>query len=122
MVSSRSASNRIGAFCLHASHDTLKVSAPGRAAAAANLDARLLAEIDARDPGLPQEERQRRLKYAKKAHYARLALKAARARRERAELVAKGRREQGLPARIEDPAALRQIAGLVGNGGGGGDA
>ncbi len=80
----RSLRGRIGALTLHSQHDTLKVSAPGRAAAAAALDARLLAEIDAREPGLPEAERLRRLTYARKAHFARLALASARARSRKA--------------------------------------
>ena len=85
LVALRSLSNRIGAYALHASHDTLEVTAPGRAAASANLDARLLEEIDARDPGLPEQERQRRLHYARKAHYARLTLASVKARRQKAD-------------------------------------
>ena len=80
----RALAGRIGALALHATHDTLVVSAPGRAAAAAGLDARLLAEIDARQPGLPEAERQRRLGYARKAHFAKLALASATARRKAA--------------------------------------
>jgi hypothetical protein len=43
---------RLGAYALHATHDTLEVSAPGRKAAAAKLDEVLLAKIDADAPGL----------------------------------------------------------------------
>jgi hypothetical protein len=71
---------RIGAYALHAKHDTNEVSAPGRAAATASLNARLLAEIDPENQ-LSEAERERRLRYARKAHYARLALKSAKARR-----------------------------------------
>jgi hypothetical protein len=74
-------STRIGAFALHAIHDPKVTSLPGRVRAAAALDARLLAEIDERTPGLPEEERQRRLIYARSAHYARLALASKKARK-----------------------------------------
>ena len=80
----RSLLGRIGALTLHSQHDTLKTSAPGRAAAAATLDARLFAEIDEREPNLPEAERLRRLNYAHKAHFARLALASAKARSRKA--------------------------------------
>lgn len=82
--SQRSEIGRIGAFVLHASHDPHVTSLPGRVRAAAALDARLLAEIDEHEPGLPEVERQRRLGYAKKAHFARLALESAKSRRRKA--------------------------------------
>ncbi|HLF71943.1 MAG TPA: hypothetical protein VI759_07320 [Dehalococcoidia bacterium] len=69
---------------MHAANNTLEVSAPGRAAAARHLDARLLAEIDVRDPGLSEQERLRRLVYARKAYYAKLALASVKARRKKA--------------------------------------
>ena len=80
----RSIRARIGAHKLHASHDTRVVSAPGRAAAAASLDRRLLKEIDEHDVDLPAAERQRRLAHARQAHFEQLALKAAKARRRKA--------------------------------------
>jgi hypothetical protein len=81
MTASRSLSSRIGALTLHATHDTAVISAPGRVAAAAALDNRLLHEIDEREPGLPEAERQRRLGYLRRAHFARLAVESAKARR-----------------------------------------
>lgn len=80
-AAARSQSARIGALTLHATHDPRITSLPGRVRAAAQLDARLLAEIDEREPGLPEEERQRRLGYLRSAHYVRLALASAKARR-----------------------------------------
>jgi hypothetical protein len=62
---------------MHARNDTMVVSLPGRIAAAAKLDERLLAEIDAHAPGLDEAERQRRLVHARKAHFQRLSLKGA---------------------------------------------
>jgi hypothetical protein len=77
----RSRNGRIGALVLHSRYNARETAAPGRAKAAANLDARLLAEIDERDPGLPEAERMRRLDYARRAHFARLALRSAQSRR-----------------------------------------
>jgi hypothetical protein len=75
---------RIGAYALHAAYDSRVVTQPARVAAAASLDARLLAEIDERSPSLPEAERLRRLEYARKAHFQRLALASAKARRAKA--------------------------------------
>ncbi len=71
---------RIGAHRLHALYDSREITAPARAAARTLLDRRLLTEID---PGgaLPEAERARRLGHARKAHFAKLALKSAKARR-----------------------------------------
>ena len=79
MASNRTLIARIGAYSLHAKHDSRVTSAPGRKAAALALDARLLAEIDP-DGNLPEAERARRLECARKAHFSRLALKSAKAR------------------------------------------
>lgn len=73
---------RIGAWRMHALHDTNAVSAPGRAAAKAKLDERLLAEIDP-DGILTAAERARRLTFARKAHFQQLAFRSARKRRRR---------------------------------------
>lgn len=73
---------RIGAHRLHSKHDTLLISAPGRAAARARLEERLLREVDP-ERMLPPEERERRLRHALKAHFASLALRSAQARRRR---------------------------------------
>ena len=70
---------RIGAHSLHAKYDSRKITAPARAAAAASLDGRLLAEIDPHQ-SLSRPERESRLAHARKAHFQRLALKSARTR------------------------------------------
>jgi hypothetical protein len=71
---------RIGAHCLHSKYDPTTISAPGRKAAAAKLNERLLAEIDP-DNSLPEEERARRLEHARRAHFSRLALQRSKKRR-----------------------------------------
>jgi hypothetical protein len=71
---------RIGGLAVHARHNSLEIAARARTGQEAALNARLLAEIDTRDPGLPQEERQRRLGFARREHYARLAYASAKAR------------------------------------------
>ena len=63
----------IGGLTTASRHDPKVTSQHGRAASDAALDARLLADIDAREANLPEPERQRRLVYARKAHFARLA-------------------------------------------------
>lgn len=75
----RSLRGRIGAFRLHATHDSRQTSAPGRAAFLASFE-RLV------DPHgtLPAAERARRAAHARSAHFARLAYLSARARRARA--------------------------------------
>jgi hypothetical protein len=75
---------RIGAHVLHSRVDPLAITAAARRASGTKLDAQLLAEIDAASPGLPEAERQRRLQHARRAHFSRLALKAAQARRRKA--------------------------------------
>jgi hypothetical protein len=67
---------------MHARHDVMTVSAPGRAAARRKLDERLLAEIDP-DNVLDADERSRRLAHARSAYYARLAFEKARKARSR---------------------------------------
>ena len=67
---SRSLAARVGAFALHAKHDSRVLTAPARAAF---LD-RFLKEVDP-DGVLPQEERVRRAEHARKAYFTRLALK-----------------------------------------------
>ena len=66
---------RIGALTMHARNDTSVVSANGRKAADTKLNDRLLDEIDP-DRSLPEAERERRLAYARKAHFQGLALTA----------------------------------------------
>ena len=95
---------RIGGLRLHALHDTLKVSAPGREAATRGLNERLLAEID---PGrlLAPAERDRRLALARRAHFTRLAYKSARARNKR---TAAAWQSETAGRRLLRPAALQE--------------
>ena len=79
MASNRTLIARIGAYSLHAQHDSRVTSAPGRKAAAQALNDRLLAEIDP-EGTLSETERARRLECARKAHFSRLALKSAKDR------------------------------------------
>jgi hypothetical protein len=67
---------RIGAHRLHATHDSREVTAPARAAFRDSFER----EVDP-DFVLPEAERKRRAAHARKAHYARLALKSAEVRR-----------------------------------------
>lgn len=71
--SQRTLRARIGAHTLHSKYDSRLTSAPGRKAATAKLNERLLAEIDPHNQ-LPEVERARRLHHARKAHFSRLAL------------------------------------------------
>lgn len=75
----RSLRGRIGAYRLHATHDSRQTSAPGRLAFLASFE-RLV------DPDglLPAGERARRAAHARSAHFTRLAYLSARARRTRA--------------------------------------
>jgi hypothetical protein len=75
----RSLRGRIGAYRLHATHDSRETSAPGRAAFLAGFE-RLV------DPDglLAPAERARRAAHARSAYFARLAYLSARARRKRA--------------------------------------
>jgi hypothetical protein len=75
----RSLRGRIGAYRLHATHDSRETSAPGRLAFLASFE-RL---VDP-DRTLPPAERARRAAHARSAHFARLAYLSARARRRRA--------------------------------------
>jgi len=71
---------QIAAHEMHARHDARATTAAGRAASARKLDEQLLAKIDPRQE-LPPEERARRLDHARRAHFARLALRSAKKRR-----------------------------------------
>jgi hypothetical protein len=75
---------RIGGLTVIARYGPEFISARARAGLRESLNARLLAEIDEHSPGLSEAERQKRLVYARKAHYARLALKSAQIRRAKA--------------------------------------
>ena len=75
-ASERSLRSRIGAYALHAAQDPRQTTAKARAAFLARFEAAV-------DPEgiLPPEERQRRALSARRAYFARLALKSARVRR-----------------------------------------
>src|SRR4051794_26372612 len=66
---------RIGAHRLHATHDPRETTAQARSAFLARFED----EVDP-DHTLPEAERQRRAEHARKAYFARLALKSARTR------------------------------------------
>jgi len=68
----RTAWGRIGAYSLHAKYDAHATTSNGRAAAQTVLNRRLLADIDP-EGKLSEVERERRLGYARKAHFIRLA-------------------------------------------------
>jgi hypothetical protein len=76
--SDRALRGRIGAYRLHATHDSRETSRPGREAFMATFE-RLV------DPegNLPPAERARRAAHARSAHFAKLAYLSARARRRR---------------------------------------
>ncbi len=69
---------RIGAYSLHAQRDPRETTKAARRAFLGKFES----EVDP-DGILPEEERQRRALAARKAHFARLALKSAMARRQR---------------------------------------
>jgi len=72
---------RIGALRQAALYGPGAFSEPGRRAATSRLRERLLAEIDAASPGLPDDERERRFEYARRAYFQQLGLRSAAARR-----------------------------------------
>ncbi|MDA1196202.1 MAG: hypothetical protein O2894_13615 [Planctomycetota bacterium] len=76
----RSLAGRIGAFALHARRDVYETTAAGRAAARTALDARLIARFDI---DLESVDGPRRLEAARRAHFAALALRSAKARQRR---------------------------------------
>lgn len=75
----RSLQARLAAHAMHASHDSRQTSAPGRAAFLKRFEA----EVDP-DGALPAAERARRAEHARKAHFTRLAMRSAKARRRKA--------------------------------------
>jgi hypothetical protein len=74
----RSLVSTIGAYALHAKYDSREVTAPARA----RFLERFVDEVDP-DRVLPEAERLRRAAHARKAYFARLALKSVQARRAR---------------------------------------
>jgi hypothetical protein len=81
-MNSRSLIGRIGAYAQHARHDPRLTTAHARASAETALNQRLLADIDPLGQ-LSEADRTRRLEYARKEYFARLALKAAQARQKK---------------------------------------
>jgi hypothetical protein len=79
---------RIGGLRVHALNDSAAIAARARAGQTEALNARLLAEIDP-DCRLTPEDRDRRLSFARRAHYAQLALRSATARTKRTPAPAK---------------------------------
>ncbi|MHB0870748.1 MAG: hypothetical protein ACYC5J_15050 [Chloroflexota bacterium] len=75
---------RIGAFALHAKHDPRETTSKARAVFLAKFER----EVDP-DGILPEAERQRRAVCARKAHFAKMALKSVRSRRRRKERTAR---------------------------------
>jgi hypothetical protein len=69
---------RLAAHAMHAKHDARQTTAKARAAFLARFEA----EVDP-DGTLPEEERRRRAEHARSAHFTRVALAAAKARRQR---------------------------------------
>lgn len=71
---------RIGAYALHATHDSREITAPARRAFLARFE-------DAVDPErtLPVKERARRAEMARRAYFTRLAYASAKARRRRSD-------------------------------------
>lgn len=70
---------RIAAHALHSQHDSRELTAKARATFLAKFEA----EVDP-EGVLPEDERRRRAEHARKAHFTRMALASARARRGRA--------------------------------------
>ncbi len=73
------ARGRIGAYTSHSRHDVRELTAPARAAFLQSFEH----DVDP-DAVLPADERSRRARAARKAHFARLAYQSAAARRARA--------------------------------------
>ena len=71
---------RLGAYVLHSRYDSRELTKSARAA----FDSKFEREVDPAGL-LPPEERARRAAMARKAHYTRLALLSAQARRRRAQ-------------------------------------
>ena len=74
----RAIRGRIGAFSLHASHDSRQLTASAREAFLSRFER----EVDP-DGVLAPDERRRRALHARKAYFARLAFASAKARRRR---------------------------------------
>jgi hypothetical protein len=75
-MSTRSLAARVGAHALHSKYDSREITAPARA----KFLRRFEDEVDAARV-LPEPERLRRAGHARRAYFARLALRSAKARR-----------------------------------------
>lgn len=73
----KSLSHQVGAYALHAQHDSKELTAAARAKFLARF-------FEQTDPSLPEAERIRRAEFALRSHMAKLALRSAKARRRRA--------------------------------------
>lgn len=69
----------IGAHTAHSRNDSRVMTEAARAASKSALDARLLAAIDAHEPGLSEDVRMARLKHARSAYFT--AIRAKRGRK-----------------------------------------
>lgn len=82
----RSLRARMAAYRLHSRYDSRELTGPARAA----FNERFVREVDP-DRLLPEAERQRRAECARKAYFAALSAKSARARRSRSQQGGEGR-------------------------------
>lgn len=80
----RSDRNRIGAYTLHSRYDSRELTAPARAAFDARFEKEVRRQAEADGEILSDQEVARRSGHLKKAHFYRLAMKSAKARRKRA--------------------------------------
>lgn len=96
----RSIRARIGALTLHATHDTLVVSLPGRQAFLERFER----EVDPNNE-LPAEERERRARYARSAYFQKLRLQ--RARKNTAARRGQKRTAEGESAAVEIATEVR---------------
>lgn len=88
----RSLAGRLGAYIAHSRHDGLEITRAAREAFRSKFER----EVDP-DGVLPEDERLRRAEMARKAHFARLALKSAQVRRRKRE-----RRDAAIARRLAD--------------------
>ncbi len=89
----RSQAARIGAYILHAKHDSLEITREARKAAASKRERDARAEIDP-DDTLEDEEWARRFRLWQRAYFTRLARKSVEARRLKAEAMKVNRKRK----------------------------
>ncbi len=97
-TTARSRAGHIGAMVTHSRHDARTTTAAARAAARAAALARFEREVDPTG-SLAPAERSRRAEYARRAYFAKLALKSARVRRANGAAALEGGRPGGLEVR-----------------------